>query len=175
MQEMPVVTDLPDDMLTAIGQVIVEYAFLELQLSRIIYDLLAVDPKAGRLAVREPRASDRLDVIFDLCALRGVSIEEEKNPLKKALEFSVSQRDRIAHGIWVFDEESGDHMLRITRGSWPKSPGEKRRRKRIVEPEAVTLTPQNIFDIAVTINHASRYAVQMREEIQAQLRSSHEK
>ena len=69
MRTAAITTDVPAMMLREIGRVVVAYANLEYLLSEVIYLLLDVDPKRGRLAVREPRATDRLDVIQDLILL----------------------------------------------------------------------------------------------------------
>jgi hypothetical protein len=52
MREVPVTTDLPAALFREIGRVVVAYANLEHRLSTMIYVLLGVDPKRGRLAVQ---------------------------------------------------------------------------------------------------------------------------
>ena len=165
MQKLPVVTDLPDDMMRAIGRVIVEYAMLELQLSRVIYDLLKVDPKAGRLAVREPRATDRLEVIFDLADLRGLDLEHEKPIFRKAIQTCVTERDRIAHGVWVRGTKTNELMLRLTKGSWQPVKGQRGKTKRLVTPEATPYSVADITAIGDTINLTSHRVAELREAI----------
>ena len=56
MATYPVRDKLPISHTTEIGRIITRWAFLEWLLRQIAYLLLDLNPKAGRLAVRDPRA-----------------------------------------------------------------------------------------------------------------------
>ena len=78
MRELPVVTKLSIALTREIGRVIVGHTLLEHCLSRITYKLIDVDPKIGRLAIREPRTADRLELIFDLTEVQGIQLKIDK-------------------------------------------------------------------------------------------------
>lgn len=173
MRTFPVVTDLPTDMMQAIGRVIVEYSFLELQLSRIIYDLLRVNPKAGRLAVSEPRSTQRLETIFDLAELKGLLLKKDQmKRFRDAVETCLVQRDQLAHGVWVRDPKSNKLMLRLTKGQWQPIKGQRGKTKRLVRPEAVSYTARTIKGIGDVINLTTRSLVDLRNALPVALRSS---
>ena len=176
MRKFPVVTDLPADMLQAIGRVIVEYAFLELQLSRIIYDLIRVDPKAGRVAVREPRATDRLEIILDLIDLKQFTLtDDEKKLLRKTTKTCLTQRDQLAHGAWVRDPNNGTLLLRLTKGQWQPIKGQRGKTKRVVKPEGISVSTADITAAGDVINLLSQRLVELRGALHAAPRSSRRK
>lgn len=61
---------LPTKYSTAIGRMITRFAALESALRNLIYALLELDPKMGRVAVRNPRIEESFTMIRDLMGLR---------------------------------------------------------------------------------------------------------
>src|SRR5262245_7836677 len=82
-RELPIVAKLPAWLLSRIGSIVSQHAILEWRLSRIIYTLLDVDPKAGRITVREPRTTDRFDMICDLIKLKKLKIDADLATLRR--------------------------------------------------------------------------------------------
>ncbi|MBI4185417.1 MAG: hypothetical protein HY521_15605 [Proteobacteria bacterium] len=176
MKKFPVVTDLPADMMQAIGRVIVEYALLELQLSRIIYDLLGVDQKVGRIAVREPRVKDRLEIIFDLINQKRLALtDHEMKLLRKTSEACLIGRDQLAHGTWVRNPETGTLLLRSTKGQWQPVKGQRGKTKHAIKPEGILVSTAEITALGDVINLLSRRFVELRDALLASLRSSRRK
>jgi hypothetical protein len=117
VRELPVVLNLSPLLCREIGRVITRHAYLEWRLSKIIYALLSVGPKEGRLAVREPRATDRLVLIRDLVHLKGLEIRADLDLLAEAIDSVTRQRDQLAHGIWLRDSATQTFFLRLTKVS----------------------------------------------------------
>jgi hypothetical protein len=134
MRVWKVMLDLPDDLCTEIGRVITAHAYLEFALTRTICLLLDIDLKAGRLAVRDTRAAERLEAVFDLAILNGLAIDKDHTKaLRVAVEKASSERNELAHGVW-FEGEGGQPHLRNTKGSWQPR-GTEGKVKRAVKPE----------------------------------------
>jgi hypothetical protein len=85
-RELPITLKLPSFLLRDIGRIITHHSVLEWKLSRIVYTLLGIDPVAGRIAVREPRTTDRLEMIVDLLKLKGISVSADLDGIREALE-----------------------------------------------------------------------------------------
>jgi hypothetical protein len=85
-RELPITLKLPSFLLRDIGRIITHHSVLESKLSRIVYTLLGIDPVAGRIAVREPRTTDRLEMIVDLLKLKGISVSADLDGIREALE-----------------------------------------------------------------------------------------
>jgi hypothetical protein len=81
-RELPITLKLPSFLLRDIGRIITHHSVLESKLSRIVYTLLGIDP----VAVREPRTTDRLEMIVDLLKLKGISVSADLDGIREALE-----------------------------------------------------------------------------------------
>ena len=78
MKTFPVIKRLPTNYYTHIGRVVSRWAYLEWKLRRIVYALLQVGPKHGRIAVREPRVVDCIVMIEDLMFLEKMKTQLER-------------------------------------------------------------------------------------------------
>jgi hypothetical protein len=146
MRQLLAFTGLSNPLLREIGKVIVGYASVEWRLSDMLYAVLSVGPKQGRLAVVEPRAPERLDLLGELAALRGVrlssllGIRTKPNLLKlrNEIEWCRAQRALIAHGLWAFDPDNlGQTYLRRVTGDWRPDQKDRQKVSRKIKPEAI--------------------------------------
>jgi len=151
--------DLPDEMSLEIGRLIVAYAYVEQYLQAIIYSLLSLDRGLGRLAVREPCATQRLDLIRDLLAARkleepGLNLKE----LRDALQDAEDMRNVCAHSSWVFSDERRSWVAVVERGQWADVPKANRARKnKRIHPEGQVLSAKEIKSYVLgTIGIATR-------------------
>jgi hypothetical protein len=142
----PITATLPPSILREIGRCCTYHALIEWLLSRTTYLLLGLSDVEGRVSVREPRTTDRLDMIVDLLKLKAISIPEINfSELRQLIQEAATKRDSLAHGIWVRDS-SGSLRLNLSGGQWTP-PGDRGKTKRRVTLEALE------FDALV----ASRY------------------
>jgi hypothetical protein len=135
-REMPVVRDLPPNLMREIGRVIVFHAYVEWQLSLIIHDFLHLTKVLGRLADRDTRAMDRFDLICDLIDLKNVKTPVDLMRLRKSLASVTIQRDLLAHGTWTRDPQTKYFFLRLARGSWKPMKSKKAQIKRSMKRRA---------------------------------------
>jgi hypothetical protein len=164
----PVVTDLPVSLLREIGRVMVCQAHLEWRLSLILYDLLDLDRTAGRLAVREPRAPEYLDLIQDLMELRQISAAKtDFSALREALVATTNQRDQLAHGIWARPKGSRKVFLRLVKGNWQPEPQSKVKRK--IRPEAPEYDITDAASLVALIQETEGQLLNLGAEIDAAL------
>lgn len=131
------VVDLPPDLLQEIGRAVVQFAYLEWYLSRFAYALAGVDRIIGRIAVREPRASDRFDMVCELLDYRKFKSKADLTGIRKRIVECESSRNLLAHSTWVCDPIH--HAFRAVKisGQWQPTAAHPRKTKRKVSPEAV--------------------------------------
>ena len=137
----PLTTNLSAALTREIGRVIVHYAALEHDLSAITYLVLGLSRAQGRLAVRAPRATERLDLIQDLLGLRKIKVSFNFQGVHKSLEKCSARRDAIAHGVWSIHPRTDTPVLQITKAQWTPVPLHKTKIKRFIIPEG------RLFDI----------------------------
>lgn len=150
MKIVPATYKLPVSISREIGRVMVHWAFVEQYVQDIVYLLLGVSEKQGRIAVREPRVIDRFDMIAELAYLRKVHIDaSDLKSLKDRAEDIVPIRDLFAHGCWTFSADHGEYAIQNTKGPWEGRTGHGRKKK--INPEgllanadAIRLTVQKI-------------------------------
>lgn len=146
--EADIIHTLPDDLAAIIGNVIAAYARLEYNLTTLSAMLLQLNKAEARLALRTPRATDRLDMALDLFAIKALVPVGDMAALRTLIEEASAGRDAIAHGMWLRHPEDGQIFLRMARGSWPKAMTEGHRISRTVFPQSI---PYGVKDCAETL------------------------
>ena len=131
------VTDLAPQILAEIGKTMVLFANLEWRLSRFAYALLGVDRNLGRIAVREPRAQDRFDMVCDLLAYREIAVRKDRAAIRQMIADCEEKRNLVAHSVWVREPKYGTTRLVKTSGHWQPTPKHPPKTKRKTAPEAV--------------------------------------
>ena len=71
----PALYDLPQEFSEEIGRIVVRWAYLEHYVQRIVWMLLELDSKRGRLAVRDPSMQERIVMISDFASLQAIKLE----------------------------------------------------------------------------------------------------
>lgn len=90
----------------------------------------------GRLAVREPRAAECLDLIVDLMELRGIKTSyKDVQALRGRLVKAENERDHLAHTVWLRPYGSRGYFTQQTKGNWPNVPKHDIMRKKKITPE----------------------------------------
>jgi hypothetical protein len=169
MKADPIVTDLPEDYTRAIGRVAIKWAYLEHVFRITTYRLLDLDPKRGRVAVRDPRLKDYVNMIRDLAELAEINLPNNIfDGLIEALEETQVQRDMVVHGIWVRDRQS--QALKVVRysGTWkpdPKKPKTSRRMK----PEGVPTNPEDLDKVTESIDLLISVAIELGKAVHAEM------
>src|SRR5438477_10258483 len=141
----------------------------------MIYVLLGVDPKRGRLAVREPSATDRLEVIRDLIQLGKLSVSTDKKLLADAIDGAQRGRNQLAHGIWLRDPERNTTFLRVATGSWQPQKGQRGKTKRQVTPEGILFGLTECSELQRIIAETLKMVDELGAEVDAALAASRKK
>lgn len=145
--------DLPKEMSAGIGRIVTRWSYAEFNLQNLIYELTGVSDAVGRIALREPRLTDRLTMVLDLLEaddveLSGELLNEYKAIFRQAGELS-SFRDLCVHGTWSRPKELKSWCVTNTRGKWEQDAhkhgltGKKR-----IKPEGRMISPQVLQDVS---------------------------
>jgi hypothetical protein len=113
--------DIPAPLAREIGRFLVTWAHFEHYVQAIIWNCLQISGEQGRIAVREPRIIDRLDMIRDLgeCQNLGMDFVLLKEIRTKA-EPLAGRRHMLAHCLW--QKLDNDWCAVVTRGTWQDLP-----------------------------------------------------
>src|ERR1700728_2070976 len=117
-REVPVVRNLPPNLMREIGRIIFFHSYLEWRLNLIVFDILRVTKVLGRLVAKDSRTMDQFDLVCDLISLKDVKTDVDFIRLRKSVLSASTQRDLLAHGTWMKDPKTKAFLLRLVRGSW---------------------------------------------------------
>jgi hypothetical protein len=119
MQTLPIRVHLPAAWLKEIGQIITFYSFYEYGLRRAIYLVLGINPKQGRIAVRELRGQEQVDMLANLLMLADIKPPTDLKTIERLTKSYNAERDRLAHCIWMFDARFPKSFYALnTRSTW---------------------------------------------------------
>ncbi|MDP3224355.1 MAG: hypothetical protein Q8M96_14585, partial [Rubrivivax sp.] len=130
--------ELPPSILKWVGRVAFKLSILEFQIAQVVYALVGVDRRIGRLAVRSPRASEMIEMIHELAHVKSLKCEALATSVKPRLEHVQMERDLLIHGLWVKDPRGLPAVISVN-GPAPVQ-GAYKGRKRRIEPVSVTFS-----------------------------------
>jgi hypothetical protein len=137
--------DLPPSLCREIGRIIVYWAYFEHGVQDMVWQTMQISQQVGRIAVREPRVTDRLEMLRDLVKLRKAEWDDDlfKSILERA-KLITARRDLLAHGIWGVHPSGPWSMddawhVQLARGSWPKNMSELIEGSKKVTPEMIPM------------------------------------
>jgi hypothetical protein len=136
----PIVVEIPDDYAKGIGRVLVQWSYVEWKLRQVSYRLLGLDPKRGRVAVRDPRGEEFMTMFEQLARLAKIELDKKRlRDLGNDLRLAKTERDLVAHSIWLREEPEKYLVLRIG-GNWdPNEHGTRISKRELPEGVEVTL------------------------------------
>ena len=170
----PVRLRLPVSYSTEIGRIITRWAILEWRLRETAYLLLDLDPKLGRLAVREPRVTDYVTMIEDICRVTDIPVTTNFKDTRKLLTEYKGYRDAIAHGIWLKHSETKAPTLQVIAGSYPVETGGGKVKARI-HPQAVAMDLPTLKQIRKAIEIMVVRIERLRGQVQVTLDARRQK
>lgn len=135
--EAEIVQKIPYHIAATVGRITVCYSLIEHKLSSLAALILQINKAEMRIALRMPRAVDRLDIVLDLFAVKAIPLSEDIGTLRAELTKACSRRDNLAHGLWLKHPKTGMLYLRLTRGQWPKDITKGEKIARSVFPQSI--------------------------------------
>jgi hypothetical protein len=139
--------DIPAPLAREIGRFLVTWAHFEHYVQATVWSALKISDEQGRIAVREPRVTDRLDMIRDLGEIQNLEMDYVllKEIRGKAGPLA-GKRHLLAHSLWQKYDDTWCAI--VTRGAWQQMPVDfgidPVGMSKALEPEAV---PVNVEDV----------------------------
>ena len=94
--------DIPASLAREIGRFLVAWAHFEHYVQAVIWSALNLGAEEGRIAVRDPRVSDRLDMIRDIGKLNGTEMDYVSLlDIRKRADPLAAKRHLLAHSLWT--------------------------------------------------------------------------
>jgi hypothetical protein len=174
-REVPVVRNLPANLMREIGRIIFFHSYLEWRLNLIVFEILSITKVLGRLVAEDSRAMDQFDLICDLISLKDVKTDVNLIRLRKSVLSASTQRDLLAHGTWVKDPKTKAFLLRIVRGSWKLVKNDKMQKSRSIKSGAPKYGIEECRSLSQLINGIILTVDELYSDTMAQPTSSRQK
>lgn len=154
--------DVPPSLCRDIGRVMVRWAYFENLLRKLVWEIVGVDEKVGRLVIKTPRIKDTLDLLRDIASLKGIEINAEIFTKVKSISNDISgKRDTLAHGAFTLPTDGIWRVVRFS-GTWPKPAFEGKRVTRRTHPEAIKVEAEGLQSILAGIDVLIEWASELR-------------
>jgi hypothetical protein len=143
--------DIPAPLAREIGRFLVVWAHFEHYVQALVWSALEINAATGRIAIREPRVTDRIDMLVDLGELQNIEMDYVLLlDIRKRANSLAGLRHILAHSLWTQDKGTGGHWCAlITRGAWADTTDEIENYplgSKAVQPEARPVTVADVRD-----------------------------
>lgn len=118
----PVTRPLPAPIAGAIGQLIARQAYLEWVLGQVMYSLMEISIKQGRVILKLPRPGQYIAAIRDLYDFHGIEPAVSLEDLSRKLDAADRARNVLTRSVYM--TAGGRHAdIVIARSPWDPGPG----------------------------------------------------
>jgi hypothetical protein len=117
----PVTAPLPAATAAAIGNAIARHSYLDWVLGQVLYSLMEISVKTGRVVVRPPRPSEYVQAVRDLFAFHRIQARFDFEGLARRLERADASRHVLARCVYMHDIDASKDEIRVGLGPWASS------------------------------------------------------
>ena len=115
----PIESALPAALAASIGNTIARHSYLDWLLGQVLYSLMEISLKQGRVVVRPPRAAEYVQAVRDLYAFHKIESRFDFDGLERRLERAEAARHLLARSVFMRDLDArGTGKVRLGRGPW---------------------------------------------------------
>ena len=118
----PMTKPLPAALAGAIGQLIARQAYLEWVLGQVMYDLMEISIKQGRVILKFPRPGQYIAAIRDLYDFHGIEPALSLEDLSRKLDVAERTRNVLTRSVYMRAPGKVAAIV-IARSPWDPGPG----------------------------------------------------
>ena len=118
----PVTRPLPALLAGAIGQIVAREAYLEWVLGQVMYDLMEISIKQGRVILKFPRPGQYIAAIRDLYDFHGITPTMSLEDLSRKLDVADRTRNVLTRSVYMRARGKAGAIV-LGRSPWDPGPG----------------------------------------------------
>jgi len=164
----PVTKPLPAALAGAIGQIIAREAYLEWVLGQVLYDLMEISIKQGRVILKFPRPGQYIAAIRDLYDFHGITPAMSLEDLSRKLDVADRTRNVLTRSGYMRARGKGGGIV-IARSPWDAGPGSE------AQPEVQLVDDAFLDRCRKNVEIAVAMAEKLRSSTDEALRKLHER
>jgi hypothetical protein len=164
----PIEAPLPAPIAASIGTTIARHSYLDWVLGQVLYSLMEISLKQGRVVVRPPRAGEYVQAVRDLYAFHKIESKFDFDGLARRLERAEAARHLLARSVFMRDIDArGKPKVRLGRGPWaPMATATDR----LAPPEGVVVDRAFLADRRADVESAIKAAENLQAVTDRRLR-----
>ena len=166
---VPLTHGLPTPIAASIGLTLTRHAYLDWVLGQVMYSLMEISVKQGRVILKLPRPRQYVAAVRDLYAFHGLQARYDFDRLAAKLEAADRTRKVLNRSAYLRDTGSKTLRIQLARGMWDPGPGGES------QPEAQPIDRKFLARRRKDVEDAIGRAERLRLLTDRLLRALHEK
>jgi hypothetical protein len=164
----PVTRALPAAIAGAIGQIVARQAYLEWVLGQVMYDLMEISIKQGRVILKFPRPGQYIAAIRDLYDFHGITAAMSLEDLSRKLDVADRTRNVLTRSVYMRARGTAREIV-LARSPWDPGPGGE------TQPEAQVVNEEFLARCRKHVESAVEAAEKFQSTTDDILRKLHER
>ena len=117
----PIAGELPPSMAAAVGRAIARHSYLDWLLANILYALLSIPIRQGRVAVKIPPPPLYITTVADLLAYLRLQMDFNLAALQRKLVAADQARNILCRSVFTRDARTGKIHIELVSGAWDEA------------------------------------------------------
>jgi hypothetical protein len=163
----PLTHPLPATIAASVGATLARHAYLDWVLGQVMYSLMEISIRQGRVILKLPRPRQYVAAVRDLFAFHNLP-EYDFERLARRLEAAESVRSLLTRSSYMHDGDAGKRRVYLTRSLWDPGPGGED------QPEDQLVDRRFLAARRKEVESAIASAEKLREHVDRELRRAHE-
>ena len=164
---VPLDRTLPADLAAAVGAVVARHAYLDWLLGQVMYSLMEISIKQGRVIMKLPRPRVYIAAVKELFEFHGLETRFDFEALAKKLEAADRARRELTRSVYMCDTDSKGSRILLARSHWDPGPGGE------LQPELEELDRNLLAAKRKVVDEAVRSAQKLQGVTDKLLRKRH--
>jgi len=164
----PLTGELPREAAAAVGNLVARHMYLDWLLGQVMYDLMEISIKQGRVILKYPRPGQYIAAIRDLYDFHGIESAVSLEDLSRKLDLADRTRNVLTRSVYMRGPGKGSSLV-IARSPWDPGPGGE------TQPETQEVDDKFLEQCRHNVEAAVAAAEKFHETTNRVLRSLHER
>ena len=161
----PLAKPLAADLASPVGTLIARHTYLDWALGQVMYNLMEISMKQGRVIMKLPRPRVYIAAVRELLEFHKLSVKFDFEGLAEKLEAADRARREVTRSIYMVDSDDG--TIHLSRSPWDPGPGGD------TQPESQALDSRFFTQKRKDIEDAVAAAEKLRALTDKLLRNKH--
>ena len=166
---VPLTQPLPTAIAASVGATLARHAYLDWVLGQVMYSLMEISIKQGRVILKLPRPRQYIAAVQDLFEFHGVQAEYNFEQLARRLEAAERVRALLTRSTYMREIGARGPRVHLARALWDPGPGGE------TQPESQLVDRAFLAARRKEVEAAIASAEKLRSLIDRELRALHER